>query len=211
MSSGPASRGVNHGDERKAASKVNDGREVRRHNNERRIVAAMLELVRGGAISPRAEDVAARAGVSLRTVFRHFADMDTLYRQMADAMQGEIRPILAAAFTSPEGRPRLLEMIDRRSRAFEKLMPFKNAADVHRHRSAFLREDYANLRELERAGLQSALPARLKADRTRIEALDLLLSFDAWQRLRQEQKLCMEQAKEVVTLGATAVIGDQAK
>ena len=47
----------------------------------------MLELVRAGAISPNAEEVAERAGVGLRTVFRRFDDMDSLYREMAKAMR----------------------------------------------------------------------------------------------------------------------------
>ena len=45
----------------------------------------------------------------------------------------------------------LAEMVDRRARLFERAMPFKDAADVHRHRSLFLRKDYpAN--ETRRAG-----------------------------------------------------------
>lgn len=43
----------------------------------------MLELVREGDISPSAELVAARADVGLRTVFRHFKDLDSLYREMS--------------------------------------------------------------------------------------------------------------------------------
>ena len=78
------------------ATAMFDGRKVRRRNNRRRIVAAMLELVRDGAISPGAEEVAERAGVGLRTVFRHFDDMESLYREMAEAMRHELQPLVAA-------------------------------------------------------------------------------------------------------------------
>ncbi|HXM89352.1 MAG TPA: TetR family transcriptional regulator [Candidatus Acidoferrum sp.] len=93
-----------------------DGRMVRRHTNRRRIVAAMLELVRAGAISPNAEEVAERAGVGLRTVFRHFDDMDSLYREMAEATRNELQPIVAAPFASRDWQGRLGEIVGRRAR-----------------------------------------------------------------------------------------------
>src|SRR5271168_3254854 len=105
-------------------AEVVDGRIVRRHNNRRRIVAAMLELVRAGSISPGAEEVAERAGVGLRTVFRHFDDMDGLYREMAEAMRNELQPIVAVPFASRDWKGKLGEMIERRARLFERAMPF---------------------------------------------------------------------------------------
>ena len=128
-----------------------DGRKVRRHKNRHRIVAAMLELVRDGAISPGAEEVAERAGVGLRTVFRHFDDMESLYREMAEAMRQELQPLVSAPLESPDWKGRLDEMVVRRAVLFERAMPFKNAADVHRHRSVFLRKDYETMRS-RRAG-----------------------------------------------------------
>ncbi len=182
-----------------------DGRKARRQNNRRRIVNAMLALVRGGAISPGAQQVAARAEVGLRTVFRHFDDLDGLYREMAAAMEKEIRPFIRAPFASTDSGERILEVIDRRVRVFEKVMPLKNAADVHRHRSAFLKKNYRRLRNLERSSLRSALPDAIWTDRTRFEALDLLLSLDTWQRLRHEQKLSVARARATVEFAARAL------
>jgi AcrR family transcriptional regulator len=187
------------------APKKLDGRRMRRQKNRRLIVKAMLELVRGGVISPSAEEVAARAGVGLRTVFRHFDDMDSLYREMAEAMRQEVLPIVEMPFRSSNWRERVAELVERRARIFETLMPFKNAADVHRHRSPFLRRDYAELRAIERTNLKAALPESIRNDRTRFEALDLILSFDIWQRLRQEQKLSVAQARKTVELAARAL------
>jgi AcrR family transcriptional regulator len=184
-----------------------DGRKVRRHRNRHRIVAAMLELVRGGAISPGAEEVAERAGVGLRTVFRHFDDMDSLYREMAEAMRQELQPIINAPLASPDWRGRLAEMVERRARLFERAMPFKNAADVHRHRSTFLRRDYETMRSAERAGLEAALPTALKNDKNFFEALDQALSFSTWQHLRRDQKLAPARARETVDYAVRALIG----
>jgi len=184
-----------------------DGRIVRRHNNRRRIVAAMLELVRAGAISPGAEEVAEHAGVGLRTVFRHFDDMDSLYREMAEAMRNELQPIIAAPLASRDWKGRLDELADRRARLFERAMPFKDAADVHRHRSAFLRKDYETMRSAERAALESALPASLRNDKEFFEALDQALSFATWQHLRRDQNLTPAQARQTVEYAVRALVG----
>ena len=183
-----------------------DGRIVRRHNNRRRIVAAMLELVRAGSISPGAEEVAERAGVGLRTVFRHFDDMDSLYREMAEAMRIELQPIVAVPFASRDWKGKIVEMIERRARLFERAMPFKNAADVHRHRSEFLRKDYETMRAAERAALEMALPASLRNDKRIFEALDHALSFSTWQHLRRDQKLSQAEAAQTVEYNVRALI-----
>ena len=49
-----------------------DGRRRRGEDNRARIVAALVALVREDNFTPGAEEVAIRADVSLRTVFRHF-------------------------------------------------------------------------------------------------------------------------------------------
>src|SRR6185312_15825179 len=55
-----------------------DGRMARSHQTRRAIVDAMRALHSEGDLRPTAPRVAARAGVSLRTVWQHFADMETL-------------------------------------------------------------------------------------------------------------------------------------
>lgn len=182
-----------------------DGRRLRGQENRRRIVEAMLHLVREGVISPSAEEVSARANVGLRTVFRHFDDMDSLYRELSERMLAEIDPIATAPLPQGSWPERLEAMVERRATVFEKIMPFMIAADVHKHRSAFLREDHASLARLQREMLSAALPENLKQDPIRLEALDLLLSFDSWRRLRQEQGLTPEKAKEIILAAALAL------
>lgn len=194
---------------KRARETPRDGRKLRRYNNGRRIVNAMLELVRAGSLEPRAEDVALRAGVGLRTVFRHFDDMETLYRRMAAAMRSELQPIVAAPLAAPDLTGKLAEIIDRRTRLFERAMPFKNAADVHRHRSPFLRKDLASLRAAERAALAAIMPPSILSDAPRFAAIDAMLSFAMWQHLRREQKLTPKAARAALEAAAIALISDR--
>ena len=60
-----------------------DGRRQRSSRSRERIVHAMIELIRAGEMSPAAARVAEKANVGLRTVFRHFEEMETLTREIS--------------------------------------------------------------------------------------------------------------------------------
>lgn len=182
-----------------------DGRRVRGEDNRRKIVNALLKLVEGGSVSPNAEEVAAEAGVGLRTVFRHFADMESLYAAISERMTSEIRPIIERPFTSDDWHGRLRDLIDRRAQVFERLLPFKIAGDAHRHGSAFLTAEHKALVKMQREALRRALPPKIAEDRARFDALDLALSFDSWRRLRSDQGLSARDARAAVRFAAEAL------
>ena len=113
-----------------SSAAVSDGRRRRGMDNRARIVAAMLEIVRSGEVAPTAEQVAARADVGLRTVFRHFQDMDSLYQEMSVAIEGELLAVAARPFRSEDWRGRVIELVARRAFAFEKVAPYQRASAV---------------------------------------------------------------------------------
>jgi len=191
------------------AKKEQDGRRARGAENRRRIVAAMLELIGEGQVSPGAEQVAARAEVGLRTVFRHFDDMDNLYREISALMSSELMPVATAPFPEGSWEDRIGELVARRGRVFEKMMPFKIAADVHRHRSDFLDEEHAEVIKMQRQTLAAAIGTRFKLDPLKFEALNLVMSFDAWRHMRLDQKLSVAQAKKLLMMSAEALLRDE--
>lgn len=182
-----------------------DGRRIRGADNRRKIVDALLKLVEAGTVSPSAEQVAAEAGVGLRTVFRHFSDMESLRREISERMTAEIQPIIDQPFASTEWRDRLSELVERRAQVFERLLPFKVAGDAHRHDSKFLTSEQGALVKSQRIALKKALPAAVVDDKPRLEALDLLLSFEAWRRLRHDQGLSIRDARAAMLAGAEAL------
>lgn len=186
-----------------------DGRRARGAVNRGKIVEAMLALIGEGAISPSAEDVASRAEVGLRTVFRHFDDMDGLYREISALMSSELMPIASAPLLGGNWNDRFAELVDRRARVFEKMMPFKIAADAHRHRSAFLRDEHAQLAQLQRATLRAALGPQLCRNKLRFEALEVLMSFDAWRHMRLDQNLTVAQAKKLLVQTAKSLLNNE--
>ena len=175
-----------------------DGRRRRSEVSRDRIVAAMLALVEEGAISPSAEDVAVRARVGLRSVFRHFSDMDNLYAEMTLRLaQGYESALLP--FESSDWRGRLVEATERRTAIFERLLPFKRAADAHRHESPAIQSHHEAITLMLRTRLLALMPPHLENNTIVFESLDLLLSIDTWARLRFEQALTPEIARDVIT------------
>ncbi|WP_293904809.1 TetR family transcriptional regulator [Phenylobacterium sp.] len=184
-----------------------DGRRRRGQDNRARIVAAMMAIIHDGNVAPSAEQVADRADVGLRTVFRHFQDMDSLYREIAQVVGAQVRAILDQPVRAQAWADRVLELVGRRAQAFEQIAPYKRAADVFRHRSKFLGSDYTRLVTELRQLLVAELPPAIMADPARLEALDLLMSFEAWSRLRREQDLPVAHAQEVVEAAVRRLIG----
>lgn len=176
-----------------------DGRRRRAEASRRAIVAAMLALVREGAVAPGAEEVAARAKVGLRSVFRHFENMESLYREMNGLMLAEILPLAERPIAARGWRAGLQEVIARRAEIFERILPVKIAADVNRHKSPFLENETRRIVVAQRKSLEALLPKAIRADPTRLEALDLILSFDTWRRLRKDQRLAPAKARAVVS------------
>lgn len=183
-----------------------DGRLQRSEASRERIVRAMLELVGEGHVSPSAESVAARAKVGLRTVFRHFENMESLYRQINSRIVSEVRPIAETPFRSGEWRKQLSELVDRRVRIFERIMPFKAAGDVHRHQSDYLAGQSNEFTREQRAFLGRIVPKEKREDVEFFEGLDLLVSFETWRRLRKDQKLSVSRAKQVLERLIAALI-----
>lgn len=175
-----------------------DGRRERSKSSRAKIVAAMLTLVERGDVSPSAARVADHAGVGLRTVFRHFDDMDSLYREMSEVIEGRVAPMLARPFASDRWLDRMRELATRRPEIFEAILPFRISANLKRYQSAFLMADYIRLLKMERWLIETHLPDAVKAAVIGVESLHVALSFQSWRLLRHDQQLPADQAQMVV-------------
>ena len=175
-----------------------DGRVLRGTRNRDRITDALFELIESGELIPTAEQVAQRAGVGERTVFRHFADMETLFAELSGRLESEMRPLLdqPAAIGSREERVRAL--VERRAELYERISPFKHSSTLQRVHSEFLQRQHALMNRTLREHLVDAFGSELVgAPDVTLEALDFLTSFEAWDRLRNDQRLSREHASRV--------------
>ncbi|SDU18829.1 transcriptional regulator, TetR family [Pseudomonas pohangensis] len=182
-----------------------DGRRARGQANRSKLVAAMIELVREGTIAPTAEQVALRARVALRTVFRHFDDMESLYREINTEILQQIIPLLSTPFAASDWRGRLEEAVDRRARLYETILPFYTATTALRHQSPYLQANQQSMMELQKASLLRVLPQSVIEDQATLAALNLLLSVTAWYQMRQEQGLDLATARQAILVASRAL------
>lgn len=168
----------------------------------------MCHLVMEGDMSPSAARVAEEAGVSMRTVFRHFEDMDTLYREMAAIVEAEIRPLAEQTLAGATWNERLQHLLERRTEIFERIMPFRISGSLRRFSSKYLMEDYTRFIRMERNTLRAVLPTRVTSDAVLFGALEMATGFQSWRRLRQDQKLSRRDAQEVIAFTVGCLLAD---
>mgnify|MGYP001022099538 CR=1 FL=1 len=183
-----------------------DGRRERSRTSHARIVSAMLALIENGHASPSAAQVATEAGVGLRTVFRHFEDMDTLYREMYAAIGARAFPFVQRPFVSDNWRDRLQEIAARRATVFEMILPYRITLNIKRFNSDFLMRTYRDILTLERSLVETVLPDAVKEDSLSVEALHVALGFQTWRQLRHDTHLSASRAQEVVAAMLEALL-----
>ena len=184
-----------------------DGRVLRGEKSRESIVGALFELVGEGVLTPTAQQVAERAGVGLRSVFRHFSDMERLFAAMDARLGAEVIPLLVEARPGGALRTRASGLVERRVRLFERIAPYKRSANLARWRSPFLRTRHGALVRALRADLLRWLPEVKSAPADLLEALDVATSFEAWDRLRSDQRLSRERAQAALERTVQALVG----
>lgn len=186
-----------------------DGRIKRGLRNRQRIVDAVYELVRSGVVQPTAEQIAKQAGVGERSVFRHFHDMEQLRVDMTARVSAEVFEL---AMPPPPDTGPLRERVEavakHRARIYEHIAPFRRATNLDAHRSPFLQKNMRNAALMMRADLQRIFAQELDgADDHLLDHIDLLTSFEAWDRLRVLQALGPRQAQRVVAESLARALG----
>ncbi|MEO0591403.1 MAG: TetR/AcrR family transcriptional regulator, partial [Pseudomonadota bacterium] len=119
---------------------LSDGRRERSLASRRKILEAMVDLVAAGDPNPSAAAVAEKAGVGLRSVFRHFQDKDSILREIDDRLVETYQPILSAPYDVEGWQERLFELIERRCAVNEVVVVFRLSSILGRYRSPFVVE-----------------------------------------------------------------------
>ena len=182
-----------------------DGRVARGQRTRRNVAEALMELLRAGDPDPTAKAVARRAGVSLRLVFHHFADMADLYQFVAALQlrrQWSDMPQLSSKLSLST---RIERTVAHRAALFEEDAEIRRALicraptspSVRRAVTAadtLLLEDLQATFAPELAGLSE--PARGEF----LGAMDTGTSWEAWERLRTTSGIPVRRARRVMSL-----------
>lgn len=194
------------------SGRLTDGRRQRSAESRRRILEAMLALVLEGNPEPGAEAVALRAGVGLRTVFRLFSDMESVCAEMLVPQRQEFVDLFTLWFGAPVGPESVRGFWLQLCALYERRMPLRRAAVIRRYSSASLA---AAIHELDVATanfLERHLPG--EAAKPSRDMLSLLMSYEAWMRLRDNQALDEATARATLLRAIEPILaacGDKAR
>ena len=188
-----------------------DGRKARSHRTRAAVAEAMLDCLEDGLLRPSAKQVAERAGVSSRAVFRHFDNMEALLEEAAQLQIERVMRQLPPVVTEGSLEQRIDALVLHSVRRNEIIAPVRRAALLSEPFSKVIRERHAWMRAAARRQVRSVLAPELsalsEAQRSdRIAALRALLSFSYWEELRRHARLSADAASRVLRDAVQALL-----
>ena len=188
-----------------------DGRAARARRTRDAIVTAVLELLESGELRPTGEMIAARAGVSERSIFQHFPERDGLLAAVGDRQRDRVLAIVERIPVDLPLDERIDRFVDQRARVWEVVAPVRRAALLNEPFSDVVREGLEAARRLAHAELAVVFAGELDAlpahDRTRVHAaLSAAAEFSTWESLRAHQGLSVDDARGAVHTAVAALL-----
>jgi AcrR family transcriptional regulator len=183
-----------------------DGRIQRSQRSREKILRAYWELMLGGDMEPSAAAIAEHAGVGLRSVFRHFDDLDTLLLELMSLCYDEVTPQFLKPLKSINWKDQILELVERNVEIWERIKVPHTAGELGRFKSQILMDDYKRSRNLEISDIRAILPKDINNYDNVLFALDSTLSFSTMRRLREDRKLSIPKVKNIMSLLVKSIL-----
>jgi TetR/AcrR family transcriptional regulator, regulator of autoinduction and epiphytic fitness len=202
----PGANGSGRGD----GTRPTDGRTARAQRTRDRVVNAVLELVNDGNMRPTAREIADRAGISLRSVYVHFDDVDDLFRAAAQRHLQLIAGLLAPIDASLPLEQRVRAFATQRSALYERGGSVIEAACMWAPTSPALaavlrRGQQVAFGDIRRLFAHSAPEG--DAGEVALEAINVAASSAAWGVVRSQRELSPERAREVLATTVMRLLG----
>jgi len=170
-----------------------DGRRVRRRQNREAVIDALIELFHEGVYEPGSALIAERAGLSPRSLFRYFDDIDDLSHAAIDRELAQALPLVAIDLDDSAPLPvRIERLVVSRVRLYEAIGPGARAARVIAHRNAVVAKQVHDARRFLREQIRL-----LFGDVHHLAAVDALCSFETYELLRDQR---LSRPKIIATL-----------
>ena len=175
-----------------------DGRRQRSARSREALIKASLELIDQGLLVPTAKQIADKAGVGIRSFFRHFDDMEALFAAADAHARDNVMNLFPRGHGHGDVAERISAFLDNQAEAYERLRNIILSTQAQLWRSPTLRQSYARDQAKLRDIIVSWFPELAGQAPALIEGLDALASFDMWHRLRHHQKLGVRESKDIL-------------
>jgi AcrR family transcriptional regulator len=179
-----------------------DGRTARAVRTRAAIVEACIELIDEGDLRPTAPRIAERASVSVRSVFQHFADLDTLFVAVGERVVERSQHLVGPIDPDLPLAERVDAIVTQRTRLIEALTPIRRSAMVHQAESSEIGRMFDEAHQLGRTQVKAVFQHEIGAladdRRLLIDAIDVALSWGTWEVLRLANQRSVDESQGVV-------------
>ena len=180
-----------------------DGRAARAAKTRNAIADALLDLLADGQMRPTAKEIADRAGVSVRSVYVHFDDLEDLYCVAATRYFRRVAPMLAPVAAVGSVEERAYALVRQRVRLYAQSGAIGRATRLHAQSSPTLERILRDGRNRSRADLERVfaheLASRPQTERNRVVAmLDVLCGPETFETLHVHHGLAVETSTQCV-------------
>jgi AcrR family transcriptional regulator len=184
-----------------------DGRSLRRERNRQDIVDALLGLIENGETEISAALIASKAGLSERSIFRYFDDVNDLYRSVCDlAFSKEIEYALIDDAGIGSLDTKIENFVNQRVRIYtmnEKIAP---AARSFAFKNPVIKNQLVFGRKLLRAQITKHFAVELSAfdksqQQVAVATIDALTTFESYDMMRSDQKMSVHTVKSILSEG----------
>ena len=181
------------------SSAQQDGRLTRAARTRASVVDALLTLNEQGNLRPTARDIAAQAGVSLRSLYVHFDDLEALFIAAGHRHAERLGQALPAMVTEGSFVERLDAFMERRVRIHEFGAGVRRAAVLQEPFSPALKQAFSAGRQALRAEVKlyfapEVAAAEADAPGRLLPALDIVTGPMTWESLRVHQGRSVDDA-----------------
>jgi len=182
-----------------------DGRSLRRERNRQDIVNALLGLIENGETEISAALIASKAGLSERSIFRYFDDVNDLYRSVCDlAFSKEIEFALIDDAGMGSLETKIENFVNQRVRIYtmnEKVAP---AARSFAFKNPIIKNQLVFGRKLLRAQITKQFAEELSTfdksqQQVAVATIDALTTFESYDMMRSDQKMSVQTIKSILT------------
>ncbi len=183
-----------------------DGRTARSERTRNAIVEAHVALILSGDLRPTADRIAKQAGVSLRALWSHFADMEALFAASGERIlvqRDEAHQAIPVDLPLPA---RIDAYCHQRARMLEHIAPAAKASALKEPFSPALQSYRRSHMERVRTELKILFSREINGDETLLTALTATSMWPTWGTMRDAMGLDPEAARLVLIRTVTALL-----
>lgn len=185
-----------------AESPATDGRTARALRTRDALVDATMALIEGGDLRPTAPRIAERAGVSVRSVFQHFDDLESLFSALGDRVFARVAAIGERIDRDLPLEERVDRFIRQRCAINELVTPINRAAVLFAPTSSTINRQFQHGHRLASSSVADTFAPEVVAAGTDgdvlLDGLTVATAWSTWNMLRLLDRRPVAEAEIVV-------------